>query len=144
MNQYELLNELLVRLFNRIMDIEQKELITDEFSDITTNDIHIIEAIGLHEKSNMSTIAKSLYVTIGTLTIAINNLVKKGYVVRNRSTKDRRVVLLELTKKGKLAFEHHKKFHENMINGIMEYVPPEQLNTLIQALSGLVTFFNEK
>lgn len=144
MNQYELLNELLVRLFNRIIDIEQKELITDEFSDITTNDIHIIEAIGLHEKSNMSTIAKSLYVTIGTLTIAINNLVKKGYVVRNRSTKDRRVVLLKLTKKGKLAFEHHKKFHENMINGIMEYVPPEQLNTLIQALSGLVTFFNEK
>ena len=57
--------------------------------DITTNDMHIIEAIGKEGEKNMSTVAKSLSVTVGTLTIAINALVKKGYVNRDRSEKDR-------------------------------------------------------
>lgn len=43
------LNELLVRLFKDILEIEGKSLITEEFKDITTNDMHIIEAIGVGE-----------------------------------------------------------------------------------------------
>ena len=41
------LNELLVKLFNNVMDIEEKAVITEEFKDITNNDMHIIEAIGI-------------------------------------------------------------------------------------------------
>lgn len=43
----ETLNDLLVRLFKDLLEIEGKALITDEFKDITTNDMHIIEAIGI-------------------------------------------------------------------------------------------------
>lgn len=46
-----------------------------------------------------SEVAKELSITVGTLTVAINNLVKKGYVERIRSEDDRRVVKLGLTKK---------------------------------------------
>ena len=46
MDIYESLNSILVTLFNDIMNIEEKALITDEFSDITVTDMHIIEAIG--------------------------------------------------------------------------------------------------
>ena len=42
----ETLNELLVRLFKDLMEIESKCLITEEFQDISNNDMHIIEAIG--------------------------------------------------------------------------------------------------
>ena len=81
----ESLNELLVYLFNHIMDIERNELITGEFSDITTNDMHIIEAVGLKGHRNMSAVAQQLGITVGTLTITINRLVKKGYVIRQRN-----------------------------------------------------------
>ena len=74
------------------MDIEEKGIITDTFRDITNNDMHVIEAIGLGTPKNMSTIAKQLRVTTGTLTISMNSLVKKGYVKRERSEQDRRVV----------------------------------------------------
>ncbi len=47
MGNYETLNELLVTLFRDVMDIEQKVIITPEFKDITNNDMHVIEAIGL-------------------------------------------------------------------------------------------------
>ena len=68
---------LLVKLFNEIMNIEEKAIITEEFKDISNNDMHIIEAIGLDEPRSMSSVAKDLSVTVGTLTIAINNLVKR-------------------------------------------------------------------
>lgn len=45
-DHYETLNEVLVKLFRDIMDIEQKAIITQEFKDITNNDMHVIEAIG--------------------------------------------------------------------------------------------------
>ncbi|MDE5932849.1 MAG: winged helix DNA-binding protein, partial [Lachnospiraceae bacterium] len=106
------LNELLVKTFRNINEIEERSIRTGEYKDLTTNDIHVIEAIGMGEKKNMSTVAKMLRVTTGTLTISINSLVKKNYVERVRSEEDRRVVLVSLTEKGKLAFLHHQKFHE--------------------------------
>ena len=45
----ETLNELLVKLFKDILEIEAKSLITEEFKDITYNDMHIIEAVGVDE-----------------------------------------------------------------------------------------------
>ena len=52
--------------------------------------MHVIDAIGIDRPKNMSSIARELSVTVGTLTISVNSLVKKGYVVRNRSSEDRR------------------------------------------------------
>ena len=103
---YDTFHEVLVKLFNEIMDIEAKAIITPEFKDITNNDMHVIEAVGIEEPRNMSSVAKSLSITVGTLTISVNNLVKKGYIHRVRSNEDRRVVLISLTDKGKKAFRH--------------------------------------
>ena len=61
-----MLNELLVNLFHNVMDAEAKAVITDEFKDITNNDIHILEAIGIEEPKSMSRIAGELHVTVGT------------------------------------------------------------------------------
>lgn len=137
---YETLNALLVRLFNNILTYEERALITEEFKDITLNDMHVIEAIGMNQKRNMSAIAATLEVTVGTLTIAMNNLVKKGYVKRTRSAKDRRVVLVSLTDKGEKAFHHHMAYHEDMINAIMTKLEGEKLDVLIEALKGVQAY----
>ena len=63
MSTFETLNELLVRLFRDVMEIEQRALINQDFKDITNNDLHVIEAIGIGEAKNMSAIAKELSVT---------------------------------------------------------------------------------
>ena len=141
MDNYETLNEVLVRLFRDIMDIEQTAIINQEFKDITNNDMHVIEAIGQEEARNMSSVARDLGVTVGTLTIAVNNLVKKGYVKRERSQKDRRVVLISLTGKGNRAFEHHKRFHQEMIHATIDDLSQEETKVLVGALSHLREFF---
>lgn len=139
---YDMFNEILVKLFRDIMDIEARAIITEEFRDITNNDMHVIEAIGIHDKKNMSTVAKELSVTIGTLTIAINSLVKKGYVERVRSEQDRRVVYISLTPKGEKAYRHHEEFHKRMILATINGLTEEETRVLVKALSNLNQFFN--
>lgn len=141
---YEALNDLLVKLFNNILTYEERALLTEEFKDISLNDMHVIEAIGINQKKNMSSIAAILEVTVGTLTIAMNNLVKKGYVKRSRSAKDRRVVLVSLTDKGEHAFAHHKEFHDGMIYDIMERLNGEKLDVLVDALHSIQNYFTLK
>ncbi|MCI9083853.1 MAG: MarR family transcriptional regulator [Lachnospiraceae bacterium] len=143
MENYNTINDVLVKLFNEIMDIEEKAIITEEFKDISNNDMHVIEAIGKNQSKNMSTVAKTLSVTVGTLTIAINNLVKKGYVNRARSEEDRRVVLISLSSKGVRAFDHHEKFHNEMIKATLAGFDQEQTKVLVKALKNLSRFFRE-
>ena len=133
MNTDETLNEILVHLFQDLMDIEGRCLITEEFSDMTNNDMHIVEAIGLGEAKRSSEVAKLMSVTTGTLTRAVDGLVEHGYVVRTRSDKDKRVVYLTLTERGKAAYEHHKRFHENMVANVKANLSEEELAILIRS-----------
>lgn len=141
MEIFEALNTILVKLFNDILSIEEKALITDEFKDISVTDMHIIEAIGIGEPRTMSAISKSLGVTMGTLTTGINGLVRKGYVERNRSEKDRRIVYASLTRKGFAAFKHHMNFHKSMINSVTENLTAEEAEVLTKTFVKLEDFF---
>ncbi len=142
-NIYDTFNKVLVKLFNDIMHIEEKAIITDEFKDISNNDMHIIEAIGIDEPKNMSSVAKELSVTVGTLTIAINNLVKKGYVNRIRSDKDRRVVYISLSNKGRKAYNHHAEFHREMVKATIDGLNGDEVSVLVKSLENLVHFFKK-
>ena len=148
----ETLNDLLVKLFKDILEIEAKSLITEEFKDISYNDMHIIEAVGLggnkmseavgiDEPRNMKTVAKLMSVTTGTLTKAMDALCEKGYVVRERSTRDKRVIKLRLTDKGKAAYYHHEQFHRQMIKNVADEMNDSEKEILVFALAKLVDYF---
>lgn len=137
------LNRLLVSLFGNVMDTESKAVITEEFKDISNNDMHIIEAIGIEEPRRMSDIAKRLHVTMGTLTTNMNSLEHKKYIVRQRSTEDKRVVLVTLTEKGRMAFFHHRDFHKQMIREIVKDLREDEMEVLIRCLQNLDQFFRK-
>ena len=114
---------------------------TDPYTDISYNDFHIIEAIGTKEPKSMSTVAKLMNVTTGTLTKAMDGLTEKEYVIRERSKQDKRVVWVYLTEKGKAAYKHHEEFHWRMISHIKEGLNDKELPVLIYSLAKLVDFF---
>ena len=138
MDAYKTINDTLVHLFNEIWELEEKAIITEEFKDITNNDMHIIEAIGLGEESTMSAVARTLGITAGSLTTSMNSLVNKKYVTRQRSETDRRVVYIQLTGKGKKAY---KNFHMQMTNAVIENLKEQELAILLQTLDKLSDFF---
>ena len=104
--------------------------------------MHIIEAVGIDEPRNMKTVAKLMSVTTGTLTKAMDALCEKGYVVRERSTKDKRVIKLRLTDKGKSAYYHHEQFHRQMIKNIASEMSEQETEVLIYALAKMVDYFH--
>ena len=140
----KIINELLVELFNDILIIEQTEISTEKYKDISVTEIHTIEAIGVKELKSMSEIAADLNITVGTLTIAINNLVKKGYVERKKSENDRRVVKISLTKKGKIVYRLHEKFHCDMVSACIEGLEEKEIDVLVRSLDKLNSFFRDK
>lgn len=140
----KVLNELLVGLFNEIVNIEESTLKQGVLSDLSITELHTIEAIGMYDQRTMSEVAQDLKITVGTLTTAINKLIKKGYVERMRIEEDRRVVMVKATKKGKLAFRLHAKFHSDMIKSITGVLNPKEEEVLISSLENITTFFKEK
>ena len=125
---------ILVKLFNDILDYEESVLRASEFKDLTNSDIHVIRAIGMNEKKNMSMIAKELAVTIGTLTISINSLVRKGYVIKERSEKDKRVVFVNLSSKGEAAFSRNEELYDQMVNSMLEDLEGNEMDILMKSL----------
>ena len=124
MDTYKAINDILVHLFNEIWELEEKAIITEEYKDITNNDMHIIEAIGLGEGNNMSTIAKKLNITVGSLTTSMN-----------------RVVYIRLTEKGIKAYHHHEEFHKKMTDAVVEALDQEEVPVLVKTLNSLAEFF---
>ncbi len=137
------LNEVFVKVFKNIMAIEEKAIRTDAYQNATANDMHVMEAVGIGQPKNMTTVAKALSVTTGTLTISVNSLVKKGFVERVRSEEDRRVVLISLTEKGKTVYLKHQKFHEDLVKKIVNQLDDEEKILLEKVLSNLNKYFNE-
>lgn len=72
--------------------------------------------------SPMSEISKYLGMEKGSFTPVADKLIKKGYINKNRSEKDRRVYNLELSREGAILVEYflseHHKYIENMLNKI--------------------------
>lgn len=94
-------------------------------------------------RKTTSEVAKELSITVGTLTIAINRLVKKEYVERIRSEDDRRVVKLALTKKGKLLYRVHQHFHREMVKGVLSQMSTDEEQALLKALKNLHDFLQD-
>lgn len=141
---FEVINELLVHIFNDILQIEQNALQSGALKDLSVTEIHTIEAIGMYSPRSMSEVAADLGITVGTLTTAVNRLISKGYLERKRIEEDRRVVQIQLTKKGKLAYRIHQKFHVDMVKETIEGLNEAEEHVLIKSLEKLNNFFKKK
>ena len=144
MNNHDTVNEILVRLFADILDIEEKCLKIGEFSDLSINEMHVLENIGINRERTMSDTAKDLRITSGTLTTAVDNLIRKGYVERKRSVEDRRVVIIKLTEKGVAAYRAHEEFHRDMVISALQQLDTKEEELLIKILSDIDVFFKQK
>lgn len=142
-SSHMVLNDLLVHLFKDILQIEEKAL-REQGSDISITEIHTIDAISHERPRTMSEIAKDLEITMGTLTTAVDKLIKKGYAKRMRSEEDKRVVLVELTNKGNEAKKLHDQFHQDMIESVTKELTDKEEEVLIDSLSKLMGFFDKK
>lgn len=130
----------LVEIFENVMQVEHEFVNTNVGKKLSMSEIHTISAVGSDMLCSMGEIAEKLHITVGTLTVAINNLVHKGYVERYKSEKDRRIVKLGLTKQGKVIFNAHEAFHKNLVDAMIEDLSEEEQVVVSKAMLNLKGF----
>ena len=140
---YQLVNDYLTSIFNNVLVIEESSLRGSQFKDVSIKEMHTIDVIGTMPNATPSDISRELLVTLGTVTTSLNNLERKGYIERRRSSIDRRVVHLSLTKKGRLLYRLHKRFHNRMVMQVVEGMSSEEQKVMQKGLQNLYNFLEE-
>ncbi|GGE25948.1 fatty acid biosynthesis transcriptional regulator FabT [Streptococcus himalayensis] len=140
---YQVVNNYLTSIFNNVLVIEEASLRGSRFKDISIKEMHTIDVIGNNPNGTPSQVAKELMVTLGTVTTSLNNLERKGYIERIRSEKDRRVVHLHLTKKGRLVYRLHRRFHKAMVERIIEGMDEAEMQVMDRGLKNLYQFLED-
>lgn len=136
----ERINDKLVRVYRDICNIEERELKKGPFHDLSIKELHTINAITMYDHKTSSQVSKEMQVTPGTLTAAIDNLVRKGYVERLRQKTDRRVIRLGLTRKGRSAYRLHDLFHRKMVASFLEGFDEAEIGLIEKAVDNLIGF----
>ncbi len=141
------LNHFFVTVFNNILTWEEQTLASCGAPGLSVKEFHVLEAIDrlqAKSKNTMTNVARALSISVGALTTAISVLVRKGYVSRQQSQEDRRIINIFLTDKGQAANELHHRFHEEMIEEVVSGLDGPQLDMLILSLKHLSRFFMNK
>ncbi len=138
----DVLNHLLVDMFNQILTLEETFLKTKGIP-LSMSEVHTLEAIEKSEGKTMSEIARSLRITQGTLSVNINRLTRKGYVYRVQDENDRRIFRLKLTDKSTQILEIHNVFHEELIDTLVSKLSSQEQDLLVDSLSQVNTYFEK-
>lgn len=139
------LNTFFVDCFYSILRQEENSLEGITNGKLSLKEIHVIEAIKKTMKSGDNThngVARMLNITPGSLTVAVNVLERKGYVIKKGNEKDKRVTHLELSNLGEYINSCHDKYHEEMIEAVIKLTNTEEQKILITTLKKLKEFFN--
>ena len=140
------LNNVFVKVFNQILSWEEQSFKEMGISEITLRELHVVEAVySLLEEGNnrMSEVAKYLAITPGSLTTAVNCLVKKGFLEREQSPTDRRIVKIVPTEKACRVNEIHQQLHKKLIDEITVGMEDSDIDIVINVLSKLNRNFGD-
>lgn len=140
----QVVNELLVDIFNDILKVEHKAIESFAGNSLTMSEMHIIEAVGKNPSLQMSDIARKLRITLPTLTVSVQRLEEKGYITRQRFGADRRKVAVALTASGQQAYERHAEFHNKMVDALFVGLNVDKMPVLMDSMSLLRDFFKKQ
>lgn len=90
---------------------------------------------------NLSELAEYQGVSLPTMSGSISRLETRGWVQRVRSTADRRVVMVELTPKGRQRLIEMVQQAEAYLVGLLEKLEPAERETLAAGLTVLQKLF---
>lgn len=96
--------------------------------------MHSIVILHFRERASMSEMSNILNIEKGSFTTVADKLITTGYVINERSVKDKRVYELSLTAKGTDLAEQFVKDHRQYISDLFGKLDEKQLLAFSEAL----------
>jgi DNA-binding MarR family transcriptional regulator len=119
------------KISNMMGEFEDKALNSDELSDLTVKQIYYLDIVDSISEPTFTNLASEMDVTKPTVTLAINKLIKQGYVKKEQSTEDRRVYHILLTEKGREVVKVHDQAHRDFAREIVKCLEQDDLEKLV-------------
>lgn len=137
------LNGMLVEVYHNIIHLEEITLKKLARINLTINEMHLLEAVARQKRTGItiSELADQLGIKKPSVTVAVNKLEGKGYVVKNDCQEDGRVVKVFLTRPGRRAEIYHRRYHRKMVHDICRDLTSEEKQSLFHVIERLNTYF---
>lgn len=114
-----------------------------EHPDITITQIRTLHVLMENDNCTMSELSDCAFVTLGTMTATVKHLVKNKLVKRTRSTKDRRLVRIQLTDYGKGIIEEHQLRCKEQLARVIQGLEDEEQERLLTAFSDIYSIVSK-
>jgi DNA-binding MarR family transcriptional regulator len=124
-------------LQTKLQFFEREYLLAHNIIDVTPNEAKVLYIIGTSNTKSMTEIADKLRVTQGTLSVTINSLERKGYVLRNRHKQDRRIIILYLTEKSLDLIRQYEHFYYELTSSLIQEIDESKVMYVKEILSKL-------
>ncbi|MFC1517722.1 MarR family winged helix-turn-helix transcriptional regulator [Candidatus Margulisiibacteriota bacterium] len=104
----------------------------------------VLHTLGYKGQCNMSELSNWLDLEMSTVTVMVDALVENGLAERHRDEKDRRVVLVSLTKKGQEVFKMITDQFKKNIARLFSKIPENKQAQIVSAFEQVYNIFTDE
>ena len=97
---------------------------------VTQTQFLVVISIHSNGKCSMRVLAESMHVSMPTISGIVDRLAKSGYILREEDPSDRRLVVVELSAKGKSLVEQFQKAAGTRWEEILKSLSPKELESM--------------
>lgn len=101
---------------------------------LSLHEVQVIVTLGHDGPSKMSDIGSGMSISLSNLTVIVDKLEEKGLAERVRSTEDRRIVMVHLSKEGQAIFDLHHDMKMEMSKVILGKLTSEERKTYMDLM----------
>lgn len=135
-------------IINLLLDNLRKIFFPEEWieldQEISKTELLSLLIVDRHGEVIMSQIADYIHVPLSTATGLVNRLVKDGFLQRERSEEDRRIVSIRLTEKGKNLVNSLKNTLESYLGRINSVLTDEERKILFEVFGKIIELINRE
>jgi MarR family transcriptional regulator, temperature-dependent positive regulator of motility len=101
---------------------------------LTEGQLHVLELLSANERMKPSDLIEYLATTPAAVTTLLDRMEKNELIVRERDEKDRRIVWVNVTDKGKAECERGSRIREQLLDSYLNRVSAHNQKLLIYLL----------
>ena len=104
---------------------------------VTQSQFLVLAAIRAYGRCTMGTLARSLHVSMPTVTGIVERLVRANHVRRRSKPEDRRQVIVELTPRGQTFFQQFEAVAKHRWEEVLRSLEPQELRAFYDVVTKL-------
>ena len=137
-----LLNQALKDMFYSVLRLHERSVSKLANGNLSRTEMHALEIVQDIPDATLTQISDILGITKATVSVSVNRLVEKGYLIKTRAEDDKRKSILKLTDEGEAMCKKHTQFHDMLIHAVMRDFQVAQYPEVLASMQALVNFFN--